>query len=247
MTRYLSISDEKAFPYASPKRKKLNKRADGKIRYATPFEHVCGGNSDMKNKSLGLDGPSQYMSFSNAGLFEHETRGNCVQNWDKGQRRVKVSRKDVTAQGAVVFDVSTDALAWKWCYEGAKVVIEGKTYEFHGAKTIKPWPYKCAKSVWQKQKKQSTGSPGKKWWTTKNRKEVGAKCAEWTAFAKEVLILVKPGKKLKIKTDRKPAKKGKECTKSLVDKCIKFNVKTSTPCCCSNPKCGTPCPRAPGA
>merc|ERR1712048_223743 len=105
------------------------------------------------NKSLGNDGVSNFISFSNAEDFP-EVAIDCRQNWDKGQRRVRINIRmrhgtALRSERHQAIDMSTYEKAYRWCYQGGMLVTRsGKALRFHGSRTIKPWPYKCAKSVY---------------------------------------------------------------------------------------------------
>jgi len=252
LTRYLNVQDEKTYPYLKPKLSHSIKRVDHLKRFAAPFEHICGGNSDKRDIDLGNDGPTEFISLMNAGK---ERQKDCSEFYDKGQRRIGLDPVKAYLDGAVVFDVSDEEKALTWCYYGGTITTKGgKNITFEGAKNVKPWPYKCAKSVWQTQMKQSFGKPDNKWWTYENRWAVGQKCAQWAGWSKEVLVLAEPDvilkrgklKGLEIKTDRPPAKR--LCIAHNEDKCVTYNWTSHTTCCCHDKRCGEPCPGAgPGA
>jgi hypothetical protein len=249
LTRYIHLDAEEHLPWVRAKNRKLKWRVDGKKRLSNPFEHTCGGNQDY-NESLGNDGLSNFISFSNAQEFP-DVAEDCAQPWDKGQVRIRVDANKVKRNK--IIDLSTRERALRWCYEGGTLLtFEKRKLKFEGAKTIKPWPYKCAKSVYQTERQKSWGAPPDEWWTPENRRKVAEKCAEWASLSKEVLVLPDPDKILKgiwrnavvVETDRPRAKN--LCITSTVDKCVSFNYMTNEVCCCSVPSCGVPCPRGPG-
>jgi len=259
LTRYINAYDEEIFPYMEAKLHMMQERVDGSVRLHSPFEHVCGANAFEVNETMGYDGPSEFISFSNAGKFP-EVASDCTSNFDQGQRRIQVSMSSVRKQGGIVIDVSDKDKAFKWCYYGGNVKILGKNYWLAGAKDIKAWPYKCAKSVYQTELKQSWGSPDESWWTKDNRWWVAEKCATWATFAHEVLVLPnprivdnKPEKKriirnsLKVKNHREPVPQDKLCFFEPTDKCVSLNPEKKEVCCCSMECSTTPCPFAPGA
>jgi len=249
LTRYLHEDDERGLPWVSAKARLMIDRVDGENRISHPFEHTCGGNQE-RNFSLGHDGESNFISFSNAQHFP-EAAADCVMNWDRGQMRVRVWAERIKKNKFI--DMSTYEKAYDWCYYGGTVYThKKKKLYFKGARDVKPWPYKCAKSVYQTELAQSWGAPDDSWWTEENRKAVAAKCAQWASLSKEVLLLPDPDKLLEkikrnaiyVEIDRPKAKT--LCTASWVDKCVSFNTTANTVCCCSDECSDTPCPRAPG-
>jgi len=152
-----------------------------------------------------------------------------------------------------VVDMSDYDKALEWCYNGGTVKTQrGKKLRFEGAKTIKPWPCKCAKSVYQTERKRSFGAPSESWWTPENRLKVAQKCAEWASSSHEVLMLPDPDKiwktvwknAVRVETDRPRARH--LCIATVEDKCLAFDHATNRVTCCADPAAGVPCPRGPG-
>lgn len=245
VTRF--VHEDDAFPFIKPKLVTIMKRVDGEKRLSTPFEHVCGGNQDF-DREKGNDGPSNFLSFSNANFAEVDA--DCGLFYDKGQMRVKI---DVAkSQAARFIDLSDKSKAFAWCYRGGNITTpQGNVISFKGVKDLKPWPYLCAKSVFQHQVKKKYPPPiPDDWWSPLNRMRVAEKCASWAMMSREVLVLPDPDKVLqndthngiKVEVDRK---KGKNICKSYpsTDKCVSFDRDSGKVCCCSDPSCSSePCP-----
>jgi len=234
LTRFGKITDEKTFPWVGARIAKLSQRADGIVRLASPFEHVCGGNRQQMDLSLGADGPSQYVSFATVA-------GDCVQPWDIGQRRVRVTVESVIKQKAHLFDLSNKESAFKWCYEGGCVRLSDGTEQcFSGAKDVQPWPLKCAQLIYTQ--KGNIGEIPESWWTEDNRQAIANSCATWAVRAHEVLLLPDPisiakkmtGNKVRVKveSDRDPALG--LCIAGLEDRCVSLDTDTGDISCCSD-------------
>lgn len=230
------------FPDIEAKVTSRTTRVDGEYRLASPFEHICGGAATHRNESLGNDGPTQYISFSNAGSMPSVAK-DCTSPFDKGQRRVKLSVESAKAQKSLIFDFSKQQSAWDWCFSGGAVKTAGGTIlRFKGAKNIAPWPYACANRAWQLDTGGSSGTAPNRWWTKQNRKKVARSCVTWASRAAEVLVLPSPdrtlsnegGNAIKIETERNPAKG--TCSNGLQDKCTRYDSASQTVTCAN----GTP-------
>jgi len=249
LSRYTKISDERSLPWIYGRTYALTARVDGDMRLASPFEHVCGGARQKRDIEKGEDGPTQFISFSNAGQFP-DVAESCSQPWDVGQRRVWTSDEAVKENGGVVIDLSKYDEAYKWCYEGGCVdTISGEKVCFQGARDIAPWPYKCAHRAFQIFMLRHWGAPTNDWWNDETRKMVADSCAVWASRAREVLILPNPdsikggwsSKKtagVKVDTDRPPGKKN--CVVGFDDRCVTFDASTREVCCCSDETCDDP-------
>lgn len=241
LTRYGNLFDDRSYPQVFSRLRKRSKRTDGITRFASPFEHVCGGARPDRDEKEGYDGPTQYISFSNAGDFE-EVTADCQQPFDSGQRRVKVSAHSVEGNGGRVFDLSTKEAAWKWCWDGGCFKTEaGREICFKGAKEVKPWPFKCAQRAYQIQIRKFHAVPNATWWEEDgSRKLVAESCVTWATRAREVLVLPNPELALKgstdngvtVETDRKPV--GRSCLLGLMDRCVDINVEENDITCCSD-------------
>lgn len=233
LTRFLNEFEEASFrekQAISAKVNNLTERPSGEVRLATPFEHVCGGNAMSVNKGDGNDGPTQFISFSNAGGYP-KVASDCKSPFDKGQRRIFADGADVKRQNGFTFDFSSDRGAWKWCYEGGCIKSKsGQQMCFKGAKTIAPWPYACAiRAYGLHAGAVLTKSPGDGWWTPENRKLIAQSCQIWATRVKEVLVLPNPDDAVSgmfinyvaVKNDRKPAQE--LCTAGPHDRCVDFN------------------------
>jgi len=247
LTRYTNPVDENTFPIIYPKLSKVGKRVDGEFRLASPFEHVCGGAAWARNDTCGNDGPTQYISFSNSGLFP-EVAEDCTEPWDKGGRRVIIDVQSVYRQRGLVFDLSTRDEAFKWCYEGGCVkTAAGREICFQGARDVKPWSYKCARSTAGLYK--HVDDP--EWWTPTNREYLGKKCMLWATATKEVLVLPDPDQvvpkkssglaPLEVASDRDPVPDDRLCLDGLNDRCVSFDKEKKKVVCCSQPNSPTPC------
>jgi len=240
LTRYGKITDERTFPLVFARTQKMTVRVSGGLRIASPFEHVCGGARGSRDEAEGADGPTQYISFSNAGQFP-EVAEDCNQPWDIGQRRIKTSEESILKQGGFVIDISTNETAYKWCYEGGEIKTKsGKVFKFQGARDIEPWPYKCAHRAMQIKIKKSKGVPTSDWWTTENRKLIAHSCKVWATRASEVLILPDPDRIKKgdrknavtVSTDRDQG--SRMCVGGFDDRCTTFDIETKETWCCSD-------------
>lgn len=229
LIRYLSDEQERTFPLMWAKIQSVTKRVDGKMRLATPFEAVCGGDQLTLNLRSGADGPTQYDHFTNANVRYRSHNMECHEKWDKGQRRVWVHADVLQEHGALIFDMSTTATAYKWCYEGGcQYTKSGHKVCFQGAKDHKPWNYKCAHMAYGKM-----GAVPDSWWTTENRKKIAKQCATWATNTAEVLILPNPDvlmtpnthAKFKVMNDRSPLPVANQCTNSITDHCLSFDTK----------------------
>lgn len=208
----------------------LTSRASGgDERIASPFEHVCGGAASKINLDIGNDGPTQYISFSNAERFPQKDY-NCKSPFDKGQRRIKVSAETVRADGGLAFDLSSYSSAFYWCYNGGCVNTQkGKRLCFEGAKKIRPWPYACARRAYAIDiNSVENEAPPDEWWSFANRKKIADSCATWARRSREVLILPNPDRifegyvfnSITVSTDREPSRL--QCEHDLTDYCTRW-------------------------
>lgn len=240
--RYLNKEDEEKYPNIEPKDMRISKHYDGLQRLKNPFEHVCGGNADYYNKSAGNDGPSNFISFSNPN-FNREANKDCALYYDKGQRRAKYL-PSAGRGSSIVIDVSSYEKALSWCYHGGRAESRRHEIQFHGAKDITPFPFLCATSAYQTHLRcRLCGQPPVSWWTPDNRKLIAHKCAEWAMTSMEVLVMPDPDRIMdgehknwvEVETDRAPARNG--CFAHLKDKCVNYDWKSKTVCCCSDRSC----------
>lgn len=258
LTRYISDDQENMYlkdKKLTAKYSMLTTRVDGEMRFASPFEAVCGGDQSELNESFGHDGPTQYLHFINAAQFPESGAKDCALYWDKGQRRVRTNSKSVQESGAFIFDLSLWDNAFKWCYHGGCLTSRsGRLICFQGAKNVKPWPYLCANSVYQTAMRNANVKVPASWWTTATRKEFANKCATWATTTREVLVLPDPDSfyspdhtgGIIVETDRPPIPRESQCYSSKYDKCTTINPKTQDVCCCSQKCSKVPCPKGVG-
>jgi len=250
LVRLTRIEDEKSFPYLKPRLNSLTQRMGiGEPRLASPFEHICGGARPKVDSAAGNDGPTQFLSFSNAGQFPRVGQ-DCAQPWDIGQRRVAVSAESVKEQGGLVVDLSVDYQAWQWCYYGGCLTSSsGQEYCFKGAKDIEPWPYICATRAYRVQHPDSNISAPNAWWNEETRKFIAQSCVVWATRAKEVLVMPNPDKLtadrfakrfvVKVQSHRPPA--DRLCVGGFRDHCVSL----SPTVCCSEPESPRACAPEP--
>lgn len=179
LTRLLNQKDARTLPYLYPDLSEAHIRpSDKKRRINSPFEHICGGNAkkasscpEGKKKCNGKDGPSNFISFSNAG--EHpKVAKDCDQPWDKGQQRVWTSAEAVARRGGLVFDMSKKSEAEKWCIHGGCVkTAKGRELCFPGAMNVTAWPYICAQRAYHFTIKRDDVMPPNAWWGSERNRQ----------------------------------------------------------------------------